>query len=594
MWQHHGSLQCLSGSRLLLLTLGLLLGLSAWPSPAQAQIDPVDDLQQALNLSLPDQTNLTDTIINFRRETLQKKIAKLKDIGQLRRALALEEWKPIDTAMRKEVADKFIQKVQRVIEKGDPTAKMAVANLVAEIGPTIRSVDPNPPNDRAGFVRSLTPQLIELSKDPIVEVQQEALRALGNINPRPADVFKVLTDSLGRDKLGPRRQAAAALGQMVRVVGFLLKRGRTAAGIESNKAEVIEVSRAAAAGASYGLSDLDPQVRRYCLEAIDEAARAVTDLIGDPIIRKEYPPEGRPLTDDEKKQVLDAQADVQRGETELKDVFKVFQQEGAAIAKQLYAAEPAVAAEAIKALEDIATARLRQLRRSLSVPLLSKADEVDRRKSLQAMDPMAFFLQDNHLEAISRLLRAPAPRLRRTAVEVLELLGDAARPALPAIADALADPDRFVRWGAARAIAYIGPREAPFAVEALGRLLCDDDDNIRLQAAVTLEAMGPIAQGALPALLKAITTGDAETRVAAIYVLVTMGAQPAAPAVPGLIESLTSTDPRVRRAAADVLGRLGPVAAPAVPALRKALEDEDQEARINASEALLSILTPPE
>jgi HEAT repeat protein len=188
------------------------------------------------------------------------------------------------------------------------------------------------------------------------------------------------------------------------------------------------------------------------------------------------------------------------------------------------------------------------------------------------------------------LLGAPEPRLRLTALDVLELLGEDAQAALPAIANVLCDPDRFVRWAAARSIGHIGPRQAPFAVVGLGKLLADPDDNVRLAASATLEAMGPEAKEAMPSLIQAIGSGDAETRVAAIYILAGIGAENVAGAVPALIGALSAEDARVRRAAADMLGRLGPIAAQAVPALQKSLEDDDQDVRINAGEAILSIL----
>jgi HEAT repeat protein len=587
MRPHHDLLRCPPGPRLGFLALGLLLLAG---TVALAQDDPVDELQSALAIRLEDLTNPTEAVVNFRREYLQKKINNLHTIGQLRRALALEDWKPMDTGMRKLVAERFTNAIQRVIQKGEPTARMAAANLIAEIGPTIRAVDPA---DRAGFTRSLTKQVIELAKDPVPEVQQEALRALGNINARPRDAFPVLVDSVEHAKLGSRRQAAAAFGQMVRVVGFLQKRGRTAAGIESTRPEVIEVAEAAAAGASYGLADPDPLVRRYCLEAIDESAKATADMIPDPYSRKDFPPEGRPLSDDERKEIQATQGVVLREANELGKVFKAFQKEAPLLGRNLHAAEPAVISEAMRAVENVATARIRMIRRVISAPAVDKADETERRKLLTGLDPLAFFLEDNHLQSISRLVHAPDPRFRRTAVDILELLGEDAQRALPVLADALGDPDRFVRWASARAIGHIGPRQAPFAVPGLAKLLSDTDDNVRLAASATLEAMGAAAKDAMPALLKAIATGDAETRVAAMYILISIGAENDGPAVPALIESLGATDQRVRRAAADVLGKLGPIAAPAEAALRHALEDDDQEVRTNASEALLSILVPP-
>ncbi len=571
MWQHQDALRCKPGPRLLMLAAGLLVGLCACIGPACAQDDPVEDLQAALAAwSLLDQQNQTDAVLSFRKETLQKKIDRLKTLSQLRRALALEEWKipsvPVDIAMRKEVADRFVNEVQRAINSSNPLARAAVANLIAEIGPTIKAALPE---DKAGFARSLTKQVIQLCKDPDVAVQQEALRALGNINAVPKEIYPVLVDALKNDKLGARRQAAAALSQMVRVVAFLKKRGRTPSGIETGPTDDVEVADAAAAAASFGLEDPDPQVRRLSLEAIDEAAKVAVDRIPEPRLKKDFPPEGRPLTEEERKEIQGGQEIVASESQILQRLFGTFRREAHLIARDLTAEHPLVTAQALNALENIATARIKVIRYALSIPTLGKADEAQRRANLRKIDPMAYFLEDKHLEHISLLVRSPEVSLRRTALEVLELLGEDAQPALPAVAGALGDPDRFNRWAAVRAIGNIGPRHAPYAIPGLANLLADEDPNVRMAASATLAEMGPEARVALPALVRAIGGGnDAEPRIAAMYVLTTIGPEHGRPAVPALIAALGSPDPRVRRAAADVLGKLGPIAADAAQTLR--------------------------
>jgi hypothetical protein len=63
------------------------------PHQSCARADAVDELRQALPLRLEELGNPTQNILDFRRETLQKRVDKLRTIGELRRALALEEWK---------------------------------------------------------------------------------------------------------------------------------------------------------------------------------------------------------------------------------------------------------------------------------------------------------------------------------------------------------------------------------------------------------------------------------------------------------------------------------------------------------------------
>src|ERR1700738_1767519 len=71
----------------------LLLAMSFGMEPVGARADAVDDLRQALPLRLEELGNPTPAILDYRRTTLQKKVDQLRTISELRRALALEEWK---------------------------------------------------------------------------------------------------------------------------------------------------------------------------------------------------------------------------------------------------------------------------------------------------------------------------------------------------------------------------------------------------------------------------------------------------------------------------------------------------------------------
>jgi HEAT repeat protein len=101
--------------------------------------------------------------------------------------------------------------------------------------------------------------------------------------------------------------------------------------------------------------------------------------------------------------------------------------------------------------------------------------------------------------AEAALLRDENPATRREAVGRLEALGPAAAPAVPALIDALGDPDRWVREGAGKALAAVGPGAAA-AVPALMKTLSDEDDYVRVRAAQALGAIGPAAKEAIPLL----------------------------------------------------------------------------------------------
>src|SRR5947208_3515357 len=88
------------------LLLGGVLVLACLACPVEAQerkeqaIDPVEELRQALRLE--DVRLPNEQIIEFRRKNLADKIGGLKTIGDLRRALALDEWKEEPGAGRNE------------------------------------------------------------------------------------------------------------------------------------------------------------------------------------------------------------------------------------------------------------------------------------------------------------------------------------------------------------------------------------------------------------------------------------------------------------------------------------------------------------
>jgi HEAT repeat protein len=238
--------------------------------------------------------------------------------------------------------------------------------------------------------------------------------------------------------------------------------------------------------------------------------------------------------------------------------------------------------------------RHRLRKRVASVPLFigdkaaQMANGAAEALQIDALEPLLKNLAD-----ATRLLADRDVRIRRATVDLLDVLEESAAPAIPALAQVLSDPDRFVRWAAVRALGHIAPEDSAGVVPRIAPLVADPDLNISLQAIATLAAIGPPAKDALPILLQAIQKGEVDVRVAAIDALPRIGLQPAAAVIPTLIDALKHCDARVRRAAAEMLGRFGSDARPAIPALRNLLGDDDAEVRIRASDAILSILAPP-
>jgi len=121
--------------------------------------------------------------------------------------------------------------------------------------------------------------------------------------------------------------------------------------------------------------------------------------------------------------------------------------------------------------------------------------------------------------ALIEALKDPEARVRNAAASALWGLGPKARSAVPTLAAALADSDDGVRLGAVMALESVGP-DAAAAVPALSRAVRDRDGNVRLWAAKALAKIGPPARSALPALNEAArydsTRAAAEDAIRAI------------------------------------------------------------------------------
>ena len=107
---------------------------------------------------------------------------------------------------------------------------------------------------------------------------------------------------------------------------------------------------------------------------------------------------------------------------------------------------------------------------------------------------------------LTKSLKDPDASTRYTSAEVLGQYGGAAKPAIPALIEALKDSDTNVRMRAAYSIASIGADES--AVPVLIECLKDEHREVRIAAAYALGALGPTARAALPVLRRLQTHRD--------------------------------------------------------------------------------------
>ncbi len=174
-------------------------------------------------------------------------------------------------------------------------------------------------------------------------------------------------------------------------------------------------------------------------------------------------------------------------------------------------------------------------------------------------------------KCIRNLQNYEFPHTRAYAAKVLGQMGPAARPAVPALLEALRDEDGQVSRAAAEALGKIRP--GPDAIPGLMACLKNPRPFTRMQAAESLGCIGPPAQEAVPALKEALEDKDVLMRLTTAEALykITGSAQPYLPIVIPVLESQKGF---IRARAAQVLTAMGPDAKDALPELRAALDKD--------------------
>ncbi len=162
------------------------------------------------------------------------------------------------------------------------------------------------------------------------------------------------------------------------------------------------------------------------------------------------------------------------------------------------------------------------------------------------------------VEALIRLLKANEVDRRWQAASTLGHLKPPPRKAVPALIEALNDPQSIVRGNAARALGGFDGSEKTAASRALQDALRDQDFWVRGSAGHSLASYGEDA---------------------------------AKEAVPVIIRLLRTEDRNLRREAAEILGEFGPSAQVATAALLVALDDEIEYVR-KAAERALKVVSP--
>jgi HEAT repeat protein len=424
-------------------------------------------------------------------------------------------------------------------------------------------------------------------------IRVAAAQALSRTEPEPGIAVRAFGTLLESRDAASRDAGVAGLAGLVTAI---TRSGRRTDGTprEFSRSEVIEVARAVVSMASGGLGDPQPGVRRRSVEALYQTAWVVEKLVSDP----------HPGTVE---QTADAEIDrreAEQEEAELEPLALDLRDLTPGLTQTLQDPDREIRLLAHETLEHLGVARRRlEARRPIkreTPPGLRErlADAGNEESSLPiARTPSAERPLLERLRAalpeLEIALSDVAVQVRRSAVDTVEAMGKEATPAAPALVRALADPDRFVRWAAARSLGRMGPVTGTDAVAKLSGLLSDPALDVRLGAAEALRCFGSAARDAVPDLVRAAGSGDAEMRLAALHALEAIGPSDR-DGVLALANGLEATDARIRKATAHLFSRFGRAAVSARQALRSALNDNDPDVRRAASDALLDISRPPD
>lgn len=565
-----------------------LVALVAWAGCADRAVadrlppDPVEDFRQALKQDREP----------IRQVNLAKKAEALKSLGDLSRALLLQEWRVdlLHDRIQQALARRFQEGAKALLTKGAVLEKAATAYLIGEMASSARSLDSSL-GPKWQFLRQtiavLGPELVRVTRDPSPRVREAAATALGKIDSDPEAnelaklanlkaVVEALDQLLADDKPGPRLAAARSLNGLVYVAAQQEKKSRGP--LQLNLAirnELFATCALVIGPATRALSANQPiHARRAAAEACQQVTASLKDRVKD-------------LVESGGRRVQEA------GPEEFRPILVAFQENIKGLAAASSDPDPGIRVQVRHVIEELAAVRQLLAPGEESIPKLdgpregeSPPDGVD--PTLKAPRET---LQETLRQALGALvagLKDPNDRGRLAAIDALETLEGSASSALPDIVKRVHDRDHFVRWAAARTLGRLAPARPDLVVPAVQALLRDQDLDLRLVAAGILTRYGPAAAPAVKDLARSVRSGDPEIRIAAMKALESIGTA-AELALPAMVEDLTYHNPQVRATAARTLARFGSAAAFAKPALSNALADSDPEVRRAASEALLKI-----
>jgi HEAT repeat protein len=450
--------QCLTIVRLficisLLSATDSLFAQSSSAGSRQPERAAVSRLRRALQRSYPSPTE--------RDRAIKQCLAELRTLADWQAAVTLTEWHEsfreseeaaVDRANHAAANEWFTTSVHRILHQDDPASAAGTMEMIGRMAEQAR-VSGEP----LTLVRSFTGDLAESVTQGPPRLRGLAARTLAQIEP-PASIAVPALTVLLRNEDAPLRLAAADS------FALLIRNSLNAAGESaldchpSWRRDLVLAASTVLSAIHAGLDDPCPEVRHRCLEIIGLASAALSRLIDEPSGNGESSAR-RPL-----------QAEYE----ELRPLLLALHDQAPTLEHFLHHDDPETRILTHKALEEMGIARGRWLCRCTAL-------------GQQADEKLLGELLHEAVPRLSEELVHPDVRVRRSALDVLEMSGSLALPALPALTHALHDPDRFVRWSAVRTVGKLGPPAGPRTRDDLTRLLNDPDAELRKAAAHALE-----------------------------------------------------------------------------------------------------------
>jgi HEAT repeat protein len=593
----------------------------------------------------------------FRRE-ISAILNAIKDDDT--RARATEQiGREIKRNARDELLDRFERSVRYYLSQGKPVDRIAAANLIGETMASEgkrsdvalpeaspddkkKNLAPSSLRDLRARLQGMYPELEKLLRDREPEIQVAAARALSALeSDDPVKHAARLQSLLSPSESAPARRAAArALSAIIRVT----VRGRS-------PRDILRTMGAVFPAAVKGLHDTDESTRQYCAEACEEIASRLAEMVSDrprlrmadqpqptlqlsraearqykaailKVIRENLPalndvisnidPARRPPENNDvpvRDPVVQFRVSVLRALEDTATVIDALEQVGEVVPapkpRKDVRALPPNGALSSAGDERVATlgqpTRVGEAERNGATPstptVLQPVSFTAQQKGGELPPPTP--VADNMpgtVQAMITGLSDPDFRVRLVSIDVLEIRGAAAAPAIPALVRALRDPNKFVRWAAARTLGKLAPRQGDDVVPALLRMLDDQEDlGVRITAAKAIREYGkassPAVKQAVPVLARVMNRGDKEYIIAIMDTIQGIGtdAQRALPAIAWILRN-RELPSEVRVVAARTLGRFGSLASRQLGDLRAVMtSDPDDKLRQEASEAVLSI-----